>query len=262
MSEEKQNQDESRELEDRLTETAEEMAIANGIAKLEIVKRNGKAPDVFEADALTVNSTIEAPYEYYAKRGNVAWFDRNKAYLLVNYSESQIIYETEPIQENKVVVNGRIKINPRIMQLNLSEFGRKRWDETTFVNLIKSLRPYFTDSKNALELISSIKNIKVRVDTIIQKEDNQRGNKGETFKQVADTDLIHSFALELPLFVGGNAEDIVLPVELYYDYNASAGGLEFWVESKEYEEIIEPRIKALIDEQVDKFEDALPVLYV
>lgn len=266
MSEEKNDQPDNPEekkkpLETELEEMAESIAMAQGVQQLEIIRRTGKALEPFDPENQRITGNIQAPFEYYSKREKASWFSRDHAVLFVDYDNMQIVYETEPIQRRGARVTGKVELCDHIEALALTSFGKTRWDQNSIVNFIKRLRPFFQNQSEALELINALKNIDIKVDTRIKKEDNQRGTKADSYKHVADTDLPEVIVLDTPIFKGQPEKQIVLNIEFYYEYSPSAGGLQYWFESKDYEERIDPMVRELIDHEVSNFKSKLPVIY-
>src|SRR5690606_14109850 len=84
----------------------------------------------------------------------------------------------------------------------------KVWAPTELGLFIKMNRAYFTDKTVAMSLTADLMNFKGKVDAVVEKSAKETGDRTDNFSQTVNSNLPKAFKVKMPIFKGGQAEEI------------------------------------------------------
>lgn len=230
--------------------------------KLTIVHRHGEAAAIQNPKAVNILGSIDAPAEYYEKRSANDMIDKNQAYLEVNQKKGSITLYCDPTSPIGGHVTGQILMNPLLDRLDINKYGAVKFTEEDFIMRLKECRSIFDVQSDCLNLVDRIKNMEVNVQQKLEKRDDERANRRVLFEQFADTEIPHSFMLNAPIFINGSDTDPneIFSVDVKYHY--SDGGLKFWLESADLQDIIQRKKETAMGDVVSRFNEEIPIIYI
>lgn len=241
-------------------EKLETECVSKGIHALEITRRTGTAEELDDKERVEIYGTISAPHTYYRVRKDQSYFDAERAHVKVSYEGMSIGYYTEGVSNRGAQVHGKITDHANLVMLKLLERGLTTWTEKEFVRLLKASRHLIQDDVDGI--IDILQNLNVKVETIIEKEDNNRGSKSDLFRTVAESELPDSVTVISKLFAGKHPhnQEVTFVVNIHYHYQN--GAMQYWLESPEYETIRTSMADQILEYEIQNFSDSgLPVIY-
>lgn len=230
--------------------------------ELTITHREGKAAEIVDPQPVTIEGTIHAPAEFFLKRDAADKIDRNKAYLEVSPSAPGMRLYFDPSDPLAPVISGRMKVNPRLAELDINNYGRRKFDESSFIVKLKEARALFEDQTECLRLVDTINNLQIKVEQRLERRDDERANRKVVFDQIAESELPYGFTLRTNVFSGSTNEqgEQSFTVDLKYHYQD--GALYFWLESSDLQELMDIETQHSLEMEVSKFDGKIPVIYV
>lgn len=188
--------------ENKKDEIIKEM-VKNGIA--EIVIREGEAPENFYPKSVSISGTIESPRRFIVKRSGE--FEPKKSHALVSVFDGTInLHIDETNGESGYNINGKIQKSKRYIDLGIN-------NETGISNRalsqkLRMLRSIFADKDKHASIVTTLRNVKSKIDKEIEQSDDLRGNINEVFAQKVESNIPKSFHIEIPLIEGGEKVNI------------------------------------------------------
>lgn len=186
------------------------VTVENGIKTLQIL--TGEALTPKEPTKVEIIGTIDAPLRWLQQR--VAKIDKKQSHIRVDRERMMIglIIDERDYYYTEIV--GSLKIHPIYEKFGVN-LGKYR---TPFelAELIKMNRAHFENRQVAMELVSTLRQFKAKVDKTVEAEFNpNKGDKKLFYSQVIDSNLPNAFKLNIPLFKG--QKPALIEVELYFN---------------------------------------------
>lgn len=239
----------------------------------ELIIREGKAPDLLPIKApvkVAIIGTIDAPVEFLKRRFehavNAAFgdvnelhkhFDHTRCHVLVNREDVSITLVFDEHDEYKRgTVNGTLQLNPKFKEFGIN--SDKDWDPNELGQFLKMNRAFFPDKSRNMQLVSELKNFVAKVDTIIEKQREDKGNFKDNYSGVVTSNLPDTFSIEIPVFKGYQKE--VIEIEFY----ATTSAREVWLRlvSPGANELFETLRDKCIDEQIKEIREIAPNMVI
>lgn len=209
----------------------------------EFVLRIGDALPAREPEVIRIVGTITAPTSWIEKQPS-----GDASYVAISTTENKgeiasITFYQDGNDPYSTTVKGILELEPRLNVIGIN--STQRYHREQFVSFLRLHRMYFPDMESHAKLLSSVKNFKAEVKQEVEQRTNDRGNRGQTFNQAVQTDILTDFILKLPVFKGEAEKSF--RVELCFDI--TDGSVRFWLESPELLEIIESYRKEIIERE-------------
>lgn len=220
--------------------------------KLLIEERKGTLPDLPPIPR-------QKPYSFQGVLGSVVDFlghrlpiiDKQLAIISVDYQKLTIQAQTNPNTELNDVVTGTIQVNPDLAAFKINKVGNN-FSREQLVGFLRTNRQYFPDKEAHGQLLSTIKNLQVKVNISSGRNEDNRGNRNNNYEKTVDAENIPvSCMIEIPVFVGERA--IKLSLDICYD--TSDSNVYFWFESPELNESIFNESNTRMSDEVKKIRD-------
>lgn len=227
------------------------ISVENGIK--ELVIRNGEAEPIHMGrDVNVTNVTIFALMEFLSK-DDINLDIILDSVLIFSYDNlaMRIVYGLTCLHPYKL--NGSILLNPDLVAFEINK--GKKYSTFQLADFIKMNRHLFESKSVAMELVSTLKNIKASVNRAIEANKDDRGNKRALIDQVVQSNIPESFNIELPIFKGQSK--VVVPVEVVLDED-----LECMLVSPDLKQIIAEESERLIGGEVEKIRALHPQLRI
>ncbi|WP_456867557.1 hypothetical protein [Galbibacter sp. BG1] len=242
--------------EDLKKELAEKAIIENSDVKsLEVIFREGHAKTVFNKEPVEISGTIDSPRRFIEKREK--YFESKHSHCLVSKSKGTIqlvINEQDP--ENRYKITGSIHLSEIYKTLGINT--DKSYEPRELSNKFKLLRSIFKNRSEHLEIVSSLRNLKAKVNQELDQKDDQRGNRVDNFSQTVQGNIPKSFNITIPLIEGEDKYSIELSVTLEVE---GSNQIICFLESIDAAELIDKITEERIEEEIEAIKDMTTVIF-
>lgn len=230
--------------------------------KIELIQRTGTAKKIFERRTFSLLVLIGSIYEWVSKRTHPTPVQENPGVIVYsrNVDAPFIKYLQDPNDELATTLTAKMEVNP-----DLDAFGINRGVRFTQKELENHVRTYahcFESLEVAKDLIKRMQNFDVRYEQQVKKTDDRRGETEDLVKSAlkfAKGELPATLTLRLPLYVGTDAQDVEVEIEVD---RGRANMPEFSFYSIDLEVRKQNIVKTTIEGEVEKFREGFPVLEV
>lgn len=189
----------------------------------------GKAPiqPSIIPEPIAISGNIYAPAVFWEHRKHHFQLDR----CHVEYSRHSRIIRLicDEKSEYNETVTGKLLMFEPLQALQINNFEHS-YSRDSLIKTIKTYRPYFFNRKQADKIVNQLRLLKAKINTIIEKFDDQKGNQKDMVEKQLETNLDLGFVLQMPVFKG--LEPVQIPVEVMLDYKG-ADEVVFYLESIE-----------------------------
>lgn len=218
----------------------------------ELIIREGEAPDVRLVQGYNISGCIKSPRSFYETQ----FYDFKNAYLTADYKNSTLTLVVNPdIGEETIFVYGRLHEDDVLKTFKIN--GGYKHEARNLSDLFKRNRSLFVDSAVNRQLVSSLKNLKLKVEQHIDKEEHDNGNHRYLDELNINIDMPLEFTMVWPIFKNGEKKTFSVNMVL----SVTPGKLWVQLESIELLEMMRDEAKKVIDEEVAKMSN-LAVFYV
>lgn len=159
---------------------------------------------------ININGTIYSPLNFLDKR--VKDIDQHKAHILVCRDKLRILLVfNEDDDYTRGTVLGELKFSNIFQKLGIND--NMAWEPESLGQFLKLNRSFFVSRDENMKVVTALKSFTAKVNQDVAKESKENGNRSLVFKQAVDSNIPEKFKLKLPIFSGGNPEEI--EVETY-----------------------------------------------
>lgn len=186
------------------------ITVENGVKTVEILTGSALTPK--EPNKVEISGVIDAPLKWLEQR--VETIDEQQSHILVDREKMTIALLINEQDHYLTKIFGSLKMHPIYEKFGINS-GKYR---TPFelAELIKMNRAHFQNRQVAMELVTTLRQFKAKVDKTIEAEFNPaKGDKKVFYSQVIDSNLPPTFKLNIPLFNG--QKPTLIEVELYFN---------------------------------------------
>lgn len=219
----------------------------------------GDAPeqlDILEPVKVDLQGTIDAPLNWLEKR--VGDIDQHKAHIIVNRDKLQImlvINEDDPYTIGKVV--GELKYSEIFLKLGIN--SDKQWQPEVLSRFLKLNRSLFLDKTENMKVVTALKQIETKIEQAVSRERQENGNVGVSFKQqVANSNIPERFTLKIPVFSGGDYEEV--SVETFVTIDGAQ--ISIALQSAAANDVVEDCKMTSISTIIDKIREIAPEIAI
>lgn len=217
-----------------------------------LIIRTDEALKVHEETAVDLAGILDTPARWLEKRQTK--HDSLSAHIIVDREKMSIQLITEERDYFKNKVKGSLEFHPIFLKFGIN--SDKYISSFEMADLIKMNRYYFESKSDAMQLVSTLKNFKAKVDSDIEKANDNKGNVKAILQQTVTSNMPDSFKMKLPIFKGQKA--ITIEVEVYIRADDFACTLI----SPEANEETETLRDIAINEQIDNIKKLTPEIVI
>lgn len=252
----------------------EKMQFNLGEGVTEVVIREGKAQNILDKKPpvkLDISGVIGSPLEFLKRRfqhsvdSNLKesiqqifnHFDHTRCHILVNRDDVSITLIIDENDEYKRgIISGKLELNSKYKEFGIN--SDKDWEPNELGQFLKMNRAYFPDKSKNMTLVTDLKNFNAKVNTIIEKQQEDKGSFKDNYSGVVTSNLPATFTLEIPVFKGYSKE--LIEIEFY----ATVSGREVWLRlvSPAATELYETLRDKCIDEQLEEIRKIAPNMVI
>lgn len=222
----------------------------------EIILREGKAVDPLplkEPKIINIGGDIHSVSAFLKERigeregAGSQFVEDCKAIVEVDKNARTIKLSLDPENHYGATITAALEPSDELkpFYINLE----KKFDRKQLQHLIKFSRLYFNDREEHAKLLTSLSKLRIKTETELRQENDNRGNRGHAFEQkvIDDNGFAQFFTLFIPIFKG--FEPIKIQVEICFE--PSENGILFWLESPELNEITESKINDIFNGELE-----------
>ena len=218
----------------------------NGIS--EVVVREGAAEILREKVKLNIKGTIDAPGKFIEKRKGE--YEKLKCHVLYSLNEGYIRLQVDEDSYYGSYIEGKLNLNPEYVAFGIND-PNKTYTTIELQKFLKLRRIYFPDKEKCAQIVGNLERFKIKTTSDIDKSNDGRGNKIDSYSTTAKTDLAFDFDLEMPLYIGQPAKKF--KVQIGFDVREK--DITLWLESVESREIELSDKFTLIIAELENFKD-------
>lgn len=167
----------------------------------------GKAPEVKEPKILNINGQIDAPARWLKNKE----VDELVAHIIVDREKMVISMKMEETDPWGSSITGRMEYDPTFIKFGINSGDYKTPNE--MAQFFKMNRSFFDNQSNAMNLVTELQNFRAKVESIVEKSENTRGDKRSLYAQTVASNIPEKFKLFMPIFKGQAKQ--VFEVEIY-----------------------------------------------
>lgn len=213
-----------------------EVIIRKGEATKEL---NPKAPNV-----IAIIGVISSPFAWLQKRvDELDQVDQKRCFIEVDKDEYTIRLVVDEKNAEGTTILGTLEISPIFKQFGIN--SGKKWSPQDLGEFFKMNRSYFPSKETNMKLVSLLRNFTAKVDSDVEQQKDQKGSHSNLYRQTVNSNLPEEFTICLPIFKGGEAQEIV--VETYADVDGGSVSIT----------LVSAGANEFRDEQVDKQIDSV-----
>jgi len=223
----------------------------------ELIIRQGEALDVSHKSPITINGTLEAPYQFYAgKKGN-GEFEPNDCHIEIQKNKgiiTLIVNDQHPF--SKSVITGSLTPDSDLKKFQINS-DTHRYTIADFIKFIKQFKFYFADKTAHANLVQSLQKWSVKVERVINEQNDGKGNSNfqlqTKVQQSANGEdgLIQKFDLLIPIFQGYGKQKFTVEIGL----DPTSTLVKVFLISDELFELEAVHREKLIQDEIDKFSE-------
>lgn len=223
----------------------------------EIVWREGRAADPLplkEPKIINLSGDIHSVSNYlkgsFVRKGSQE-VDQSKAIVVADKLNRVIQLLLDPENYYGATITGKLENADELKPFYINE--EKKFDRQQLQKLIKFSRLYFDNKEQHAQLLFSISKLRIKTESELKQENDNRGNKANTFerKVIDDSGFVQFFNLFIPIFKGFGP--VKFQVEICFE--PSEQGVLFWLESPELHEIKEGKVNEIFEEELESCKD-------
>lgn len=230
-----------------------EIAIEKGLST--VVLLEGKAPEQHNDTPVTISGNIDAPSRFID--GEKERFKESKKHALVSKTDGKIkLIINEQSVVDKYEITGQIEVSKKFKELGINK--EQGYTPVSLANKFKLLRSIFVSNLEHSQICATLRNLKAKINKDIEKADDRKGNVTDNFRQTVESNMPDAIKLQIPLLEGEN------PVEIEVNIVLEASGtndIVCYLESVDVAEMIEELFTQRVDEEVEKIQDFVTVIF-
>lgn len=220
----------------------------------------GAAPkqlDVKEPIKTDIKGTIYAPLNWLDKRAKD--IDQHKAHIIVNRDKLEILLifnEDNPYTQG--MVDGKVEYSEIYKKLGINDYS-KGWLPETLGQFLKLNRSYFVSREENMKVVSALKSFDIHASQNTARTMNEKGDRSAKFQQtVKDSNIPESFKLKIPVFSGGDYQEIIVETFVAID----GADVLVHLQSAGANDIVEEAKANIIDDVISKIRDIAPAIAI
>jgi len=219
---------------------------APGVA--ELVLREGEAQPIREEAKLKIGGDIYSPSKWYAVRFDQ--FTVKNSHIIFSREKGIISLHINDKSYFEDVIQGQLVINKELANWGINDTNKTYTikDLQRFINMRKI---HFADRDEATKMVLNLSKFKASVQSQIEQESSNRGNKIDSYSVKVDSNLDMSFTLLIPIHIGTKPSKF--KVDICFDVRDKE--VSIWLESPELKELEGDNKDKLIDEALKPFFD-------
>ena len=221
----------------------------------ELIIREGRAPEIMPPLKFEHKGNIDSVANFLHQRVVLGLIDQGQCTIFANKEKKEIRLLINETNHYSNQVSGSLQLSEKFNEFSINT-------EIHFVpeklgQLIKMNRSRFANIDTAMQLGSQLKDFKVKAETEVSRNDNNRGSVQNVIsKVITDMNIPENFKIKLPIFKG--QEPVEFEVEIY----VRSSDMNIQLISYEAEDIIAKEVDRLFDVEIKRIQDIAPQIVI
>lgn len=205
-----------------------------------LVIREDEALKVYEEVSTVIVGVLNSPAKWL--RARITKHDPLSSHIIVDRDQMLIKLVTEERDHFQNQITGKLEYHPAFIKFGINSGEYITTHE--MADKIKMNRSFFESKSDAMALVSTLKNFKAKIDSEIERNNDNRGNVKALIQQTVSSNLPESFNMVLPIFKGEKPKKI--EVEVYIEADSFKCTLISPEANEEMERLRDEAINAVI----------------
>lgn len=224
----------------------------------ELTIRTGNAAPIVETEKFEFSGLIDAPAIFYVNRCEAKedYFNLEKSVVMVDLSKRTIQLITDVEDPKTDDITGTIFGESLLPPFKINTGNS--WSPLDLAKFLKRNKVHFESLEVNANVVAKLSKLKVQTNGEISIENDNRGNKEQTYSTRTTSEIPESFVLCMPIFSNGQKQSF--KVDIQFDVQGST--VLVFLESDDLYQMTIDGIKAEMEKQLDVFKDSgIPILY-
>lgn len=227
--------------------------IENDVRHITVLE--GNAPEQYNNQPVNIRGNIDAPSRFV--EGRKKDFENTRNHCLVSKTDGEIkLVLNEQSVVDKYFVNGKIEIAKKFRNLGIND-DKQGYSPSELANKLKLLRSLFVSNLTHTQICATLRNLKAKINSDIEKLDDRKGNVTDNFKQTVESNMPDAITLKLPLLEG--EEPIEIEVNVVLEANGNSE-IKCYLESIDAAELIESQFQERVNQEIEKLKDFVTII--
>lgn len=233
----------------------EELKLNVTTTQNEIIIRKGQAEEIKPPLKFEHKGNIDSVANFLHQRVTLGLIDQGQCTIFANKEKKEIRLLINETNHYSNQVSGSLQLSEKFNEFAINT-------EIHFVpeklgQLIKMNRSRFANIDTAMQLGSQLKDFKVKAETEVSRNDNNRGSVQNVIsKVITDMNIPENFKIKLPIFKG--QEPVEFEVEIY----VRSSDMNIQLISYEAEDIIAKEVDRLFDVEIKRIQEIAPQIVI
>jgi hypothetical protein len=218
-----------------------------------LIIREGPALPLKEPKQIKIDGLIIAPGKYWTDKKGL--HDEKKSHVLVNRRQSTITLYLDETNPYYTTVSGKLTMNPEFTKFEINN-EKKLYSTYELVRLFKMNKFLFSDSNVAASVITKLSNLKYKVTTEIERNNDFKGTKTDHIRSIltgkpGEKVIPDNFELHINIFEGEPKQKFMVEIEI----DVQDSELVCWLVSPGALELINDTKNTVIDRELAFLKD-------
>lgn len=226
--------------------------IENDVKQLTIL--TGQAPEQYNNQSVNIVGNIDTPSRFI--EGRKPEFINSKRHCTVSKTKGEItLILNEQSVVDKYVISGKIRIGDKFKSLGINT--AECYSPEHLANKLKLLRSLFVSNLEHASICGTLRNLKAKINSDIEKADDRKGNVIRNFQQTVESNMPDAIKIKIPLLEGEEPLEIEVNVILETNGNSE---IKCYLESIDAAELIEQQFEQRINQEIEKIKDFVTII--
>ena len=156
------------------------------------------------------------------------------------------------------MVDGKVEYSEIYKKLGINDYS-KGWLPEVLGQFLKLNRSYFVSREENMKVVSALKSFDIHASQNTARTMNEKGDRSAKFQQtVNDSNIPESFKLKIPVFSGGDYQEIIVETFVAVD----GADVLVHLQSAGANDIVEEAKVNIIDDVISKIRDVAPSIAI
>lgn len=222
----------------------------------EIIIRTGTVDHLSKPENVVIKGAIDAVSRFIEYRKET--IDVLTSHAIVNMDERTIKFTANETNSNgeKIDISGSIETSKIFDDLGINSTCRS-YSPVELANKLKLLRSIFPKATDHAMIVTTLRNLKAKINKQIEDADDQKGNITKHFEQTVESNMPDKFEIRIPLLKGG--EHVTFDINVILE--ARGHEIICFLESVDAAELIDSSAQLKISEEVEKIKEFTTVIF-
>lgn len=233
----------------------EELKLNVTTTQNEIIVRKGQAEEIKPPLKFEHKGNIDSVANFLYQRVALNLINQGQCTIFANKEKKEIRLLINETNHYSNQVSGSLQLSEKFNEFAINT--EHHFVPEKLGQLIKMNRSRFANIDTAMQLGSQLKDFKVKAETEVSRNDNNRGSVQNVIsKVITDMNIPENFKIKLPIFKGQD------PVEFEVEIYVRSSDMNIQLISYEAEDIISKEVDRLFDVEIKRIQEIAPQIVI